>query len=211
MFMGITIVLLIVFAACVAMLWQEGIWSNAIRLVNLLTAAMLATSYWEPLADLGETTLPSGGTYTYWWDYIALWSIFVASYLLLNAITDRLSRRRVRFLGVVNRYGSMVLAVWIGWVMVCFTAMTLHTAPLPRTFLGFYPEPESRIFFGLAPDHRWLAFAHKLSRGALSNPAPEGEPGEVNTFDPQAEFILRYGERRYRFEQQPSARVPRSQ
>ena len=47
--------------------------------------------------------------------------------------------------------------------------MTLHTAPLARHFLGgaFQREPDSKMFFGLAPDRVWLAWVHRESKGVL--------------------------------------------
>ncbi len=37
------IVLLIIFFACVAMLVREGLWSNALTLINAVTAGLIAT------------------------------------------------------------------------------------------------------------------------------------------------------------------------
>ena len=42
--------LLVIFFVCVAMLWNEGLWGNAIMLINVTTAALIATCYFEPVA-----------------------------------------------------------------------------------------------------------------------------------------------------------------
>ena len=72
--------------------------------------------------------------------------------LVFREITDRVSRVQVRFLKLADRIGSVVLSLWIGYVMVCFTLMTLHTAPLGRNFLfgGFSTDQQARMFFGMA-------------------------------------------------------------
>ena len=46
----LTAFFLVIFFVCVAMMWNEGLWSNAITLVNVVVAAMIATNYFEPLA-----------------------------------------------------------------------------------------------------------------------------------------------------------------
>ena len=90
----------------------------------------------------------------------------------------------------VEKVGGPLMAVWVGWVMVCFATMTFHTAPLSRNFLGFQEQPDTKMLFGLAPDRLWLAWMHRESRGSLSR------MGHPNPFDPRGEFILKYGNRR---------------
>jgi hypothetical protein len=84
------------------------------------------------------------------------------------------------------------------WVVVCFTAASLHTAPVPRDFIQ--PTPEARMFFGLAPDRRWLAWVRGSSlRGPFASPD--------HAFDPNADFILRYADRRKALEAEETLRV----
>lgn len=206
----ISLILLIVFVACVAMLGREGLWSNTLTLINVLTSALLAMSLWEPLADYMDREAP---TYTYFFDFLALWAVFCVSMIVCRIVTDKISRVRVRFKAPVDRFGGAFVAAWVGWVMVCFVTMTLHTAPLARNFLGggFQPTPETRMFFGLGPDRKWLGFTQKVSRGTLSSPPPAGTVGEegLNVFDPQGEFILRYGQRRFQMQKESHLRVRR--
>ena len=46
-----TILLLVILIACAASLYTEGMWGNAIRLINVVTAGLIATNYFEPVAD----------------------------------------------------------------------------------------------------------------------------------------------------------------
>jgi hypothetical protein len=79
--------------------------------------------------------------------------------------------------------------------------MTLHMAPLGRNYLGgdFQPKPDSEMLFGLEPDHRWLGFAQKMSRGVYAC---------GNVFDPRADFILKYAHRRLGLEHNGSWDAP---
>ncbi len=194
------VVLLAVFFACVAMMFNEGLWNNAIMFFNVMTAALLATNYFEPLADWLQRKDPS---YIFVVDFLSVWAIFAVVLVVLRLATDKISRVKVRFKRPVDIAGGIFFALWVGWIMVCFTTFTLHTAPLARNFMAgaFQETPESEMFFGLAPDRKWLAFVHSLSDdGSLAH-------SEKNVFDPDADFILRYGARRAAFEKVEDIRV----
>jgi hypothetical protein len=181
------ILMLLLIFAIVATCFNEGIWSNIVRLINVITAGLLAVSFFEPLARTLDSWQPS---YTYMWDFLSLWGLFSVFLLIFREITDRVSRVQVRFLKVADRIGSVVLSLWIGYVVVCFTMMTLHTAPLARNFLfeGFSTQTDARMFFGVtAPDRQWLGFTQKMSTGAFAG---------SSEFDPNAEFMPKYATRR---------------
>ncbi len=192
--MYINLLLLIVFFACFASSVGNGLWSNIILLINVVTAGLISTCYYENVADLFDDLVlssvscgPLGGFGS------TPGCCSLGSLGIFSGATDLLSRVKVRFLKPIDQGGGIFLAVWIGWVTVCFTTMTLHLAPLSRTYAGgnFQSTPESRMFFGLAPDHRWLGFAQKMSRTAYSN---------GNMFDPRADFIYKYAQRRLALE-----------
>jgi hypothetical protein len=182
------LLMFVVLFACVAMCYAEGLWSNAVRLINVVTAGLLAVNFYEPLAGWLDGMMPS---FTYLWDFLCLWAIFGVSMIVFRELTTFVSQVKVRFLKLVDRIGSGLLSLWIGWVMVCFTMVTLHTAPLARNFMfdGFKTGREDRMVLGLAPDHMWLGFVQKESMGAFSCADPA-------VFDPNADFIPKYATRR---------------
>jgi hypothetical protein len=55
-----------------------------------------------------------------------------------------------------------------GYVVVAILMTSLHTAPLPRSFMGFDPGPGRKQFFGLGPDIQWLALTQFISEKSLS-------------------------------------------
>jgi len=192
---AITFVLLGLFVAVAFALWREGLWSAAIMLLNLLLAATFATAWYERLATFLTARLPS---YDYLLDFVALWGLFALSLLVLREISDRVSRRKVRFRKPVEMFGCPVVAAVAAWVFVCFTAASLHTAAVPRDVIQ--PAPESTMFFGLEPDRRWLQWV----RGSTAHgPFAVAE----RSFDPEADFILRYATRRHELESQEELRV----
>jgi hypothetical protein len=180
------LMLLLIFAI-VASCFNEGIWGNVVRLINVVTAGMVAMTFFEPLARSLDSWQPS---FTYLWDFISLWGLFALSLLIFREITDRVSRVNVRFLKIADRIGGVILAIVIGYVMVCFTMTTLHTAPLGRNFLwgGFSSDSDAAMFFGMtAPDRQWLGFTQRMSTGAYAG---------SEEFDSKAEFMPKYATRR---------------
>ena len=175
---------------------NNGLWTNTIMLVNVLTAGLLATNYFEPLADFFDKQEPS---LTYVWDFMAIWLIFGAGDDVVASGDGLLRRSQSAVLHCrSSRVGGIVMAIWVSWVLVCFTTATLHTAPLARPFLGdsFRPEPDSRLLFGLDPDYVWLGWVHRESKGPLCR------LGRRHEFDADGNFVLRYGERRDAFDHQ---------
>jgi hypothetical protein len=214
--MYFTLLLLVVFFAVVAMLVREGLWSNAIMFFNVMTAAMLATNYYEPLANWIERK-EWGRSFTFLLDFLSLWVIFSVVLVVLRLATDKISRVKVRFKMPVEWSGGIFFALWVAWLMVCFTAFSFHTAPLARNFLfgSFQPEPTSNMFFGSAPDRQWLAWMYTMSDttedrtngGSLGRGRLDSDRPGTNTFDPKTDFILRYAARRKQYEGLPDVRV----
>ncbi len=209
--MYLTILMLVIFVACVATLWAEGMWGNAIRLINVITAALLATNYFEPVADWiqgqGDWFLSA----TYLWDFLALWGLFVFFMAVFRALTDLLSRVKVRFIKMADTAGGVFFSVWVGWVMVCFTMFSLHLAPLDRDCVAGNFKPENKMLMW-GPDRQWAAFVQKVSRGTFSRSAassqelaeygnrPEDDESEAKlcVFDRNGKLFLTYARRRAR-------------
>lgn len=182
MFTGL---LLLIAFVCVALMWTEGMWSNAITFVNTVFAVLLAMNFFEPVANLLQQYLKS---FVFVVDFLALWLVFIISLAVMRVITDQVSRYTVRFKMPIEHAGRVAFALFTAWLMICFTTVTVHTAPLSRSpFRGsFQPEPMANNFFGMAPDRMLLAFLHGRSQGTLSKLTPQ-------PFDEQGDFVLKYG------------------
>jgi hypothetical protein len=185
-----TILMFVLLFACVAMLYTDGLWSNTIRLVNVIMAALLAMNFFEPMAGWLENQQPS---YTYMWDFISFWALFIVFSLIFRMLTDSVSKVKVKFLKIADQIGSGLLALWIGWIMVEITLMSLNMAPLGRNCLmeSFSTKTEERMVIGFAPDRQWLAFTQKMSQGAYAY-----SDNEKTMFDPNGEFLPKYATRR---------------
>ena len=187
------IVLVVMMLLVVALLMPYGLWGNAINLINVVTAALLATNCWEPLSSSWLTSKAPSMMFIA--DIFALWVLFGIFLFLMRMATEFASRVKLRFPPLVERVGNVFFAGWVGWVLVCFMTMSLNMAPLAREFAAGGFKPEVGSFFGLYPDRMWLGFVQRMSRGPFYR-------GEDHKFDPQGEFLFRYAERRAQFERQ---------
>jgi len=193
--MIVSLMLLGVFVAVAFAVWREGPWSGLILLLNLLLAATLATAWYPSVVRWVEPRLAS---YTHLLDFVILQGLFCLLLFGFREVTDRLSKTRVRFRRPVELAAGPLVAAFTAWVMVAFTAASLHTAPLPRDFVQ--PSPEARMFFGLAPDRWWLWWVRGATvRGPFANSG--------RAFDPDGEFIGRYATRRQLLEKEQGLRV----
>jgi len=211
------LLLLLILAACVGFAFAEGLWSNAIRLINVVTAALLAMNFFEPLARWIESWGDFFASITYFLDFIALWGLFFVFMIVFRQLTNMMSRVKVRFMAIADRIGSGILAFLVGWVMVSFTLTTLHTAPLAEKFLFGAFDYESRMFL-VGPDRQWIVFFTSVSRGSFSRTLGEDEYGTygasaaepVAEFDRAHKFMPNYALRRAALQQAAeSAGTPR--
>lgn len=186
------LILFVILFATMALLYNEGMWSNAIRLINVVTAALLATNFFEPVARALDGM---NSTFTFFWDFIALWGVFIVSSVIFRLLTGAASKVKVRFLKIADQIGGPIFALWVGWMLVSFTLMTLHTAPLSRNFMFGGFRPGENMFLGMAPDQQWLGFVQQVSKGSLSRGTPV-------VFDPGGKFIANYASRRSELQQQ---------
>jgi hypothetical protein len=191
------LILFLIFVMVAAGLWFQGLWSCAVTLVNLFLAMMIATTFWEPLTTMIEDT--GAKSYTHLLDFLVLWILFAVAFGILRAITDSLSRTQVAFDMPVEMAGRSILAAWGAWLVVCFAAFSLQMAPLnSATPLGAWSTPTAPTFLVTSPDRLWLGFMHSRSKGALSGGA---------VFDPEADFALRYRDRRVKYAAASDMRV----
>ena len=213
----LTGLLFIIILICVAFLWNEGLWGNAISLVNVTIAALIATNYFEPLAGFLEGMGNAMASFTYFWDFLSIWMIFVVAMVIMRTTTDFLTKTKVKFKAPVEHAGRAIVALLVGWVMMSFTCMTLHLAPLAERPIGgsFHNATKAdggliidknlpNHFAGiLAPDRFWLAVVQKRS-GAKDDGYSTGALARwwgQRTFDPKSRFIFKYGARRRALEE----------
>jgi hypothetical protein len=96
--------------------------------------------------------------------------------------------------------GGLVCGAIVGWLMVCLTVFSLHTAPLSIRFMKGAFQPEANMFFGTAPDRFW-------GRVAVGQSDPENGPLETGQKFDLSRYLGWYAMRRAAFETEPEIRT----
>ena len=159
----VTLLFLLVFVIVIASTWWFGIWNNVLTLINLLLAGLIASGFYENVTVQLNNSMPDWKRVT---SFVAVWLTFVVSFIVLRALTDMISSKKLKFERTTEIIGQSVLSVWIACVFLAFMLFTLHLSPLPPT--AFQEDPASSTL-GIGPDRFWLAFVQSRSRGALSS------------------------------------------
>jgi hypothetical protein len=160
--MIIDIILLLVFGLVTWSVAGEGAWGAGLVCLSVIFAGLLAMNFFEPVALLLERYVTAMPPWSQRFDIIALIGIFAGTILLLREATDRLLPTYVAMHGYVFEAARWGAAALTGYVTIAFLLTALHTARLPREFIGFKPERKN-LFGMLAPDMQWLGFTQYVS------------------------------------------------
>lgn len=188
----ISLLLVLALGATAGLFYREGLWSALVAVINVLFATAVATAWYEWPAELISGAIPGAWHLA---DFVSIWILFALIYAGASELTNRVSRTRVRFAPLIDRIGGPAVGLVVGWIFICFAATTLHLAPVTRDLIQ--PTPDARLLVGLAPDRKWLHFIRTATRqGPFARPGANGE----TIFDKDADFILRYADRRKKLE-----------
>lgn len=123
-FFGVPIVVLI---SILGIRKNEGIWGNTISIVNISFAALIAINYWEDLASILANSLKIG---LFYWDYVAVWLLYLVSYFLLDEVSRRLTRVKVKFPAPIEQIGGPVSGIVLFIAFYLFYSFTMHLGPI---------------------------------------------------------------------------------
>lgn len=160
---GLILILIVgVITWCVS---SEGVFGAGITFLCVLFAGLLAMNLFEPVAGMIEGTVSAAKNYA---DVIALVGLFTGLVFLFRLATDNIAPTEIEFDSRVYQAGRWLLALATGYTTMAFLLTALHTAPLPREFIGFAPEKRN-LFDAAAPDRQWLGFVQHVTEKILPN------------------------------------------
>jgi hypothetical protein len=190
--MLINLPLIAILVVIVAAVFRAGLLQGMMLFFNVLVAATFATAWYEVLATYLERYL---APYTYFLDIVALWATFAVILITLMTVTSQLFKTNVMFAPRVEIIGRILVGLLTGWMVVEFTALSLHTAPLRNDVVPM--PPDRSMFFGLKPDRCWLWWVRGSSRNGPFSTSDE-------PFDKSNDFLERHEERRKAISQEES-------
>ncbi len=194
----------LVFFASMAMFVREGLWSNAISLINILISGLVAFAFYGPLAIYFDEML--AGEYTYVLDFVTIWVLFTVTMLVCRSLTGVLSKTRMRFKHPIDPVGGPLVGLIAAWALTAFVLATLHTSPMPKEAFGgglVHSDADISSTSSItAPDLAWLRFVERCTRpdafGSANRPS----------FSASA-FVKVYAIHRTEFSKQSGIRVRR--
>jgi hypothetical protein len=159
---GILLVLIVAIVTwCVA---SEGAFGAGLTLLCVVFAGLLAMNFFEPVADLLDGI---GPWMRYYSDFVALVGLFALFVFLGRLACDSIAPTEIEYDARVYNAARWLFALATGYVTMAILLTAVHTAPLPREFLGFSPERRN-LFDADAPDRRWLGFTQYVSEKILA-------------------------------------------
>jgi hypothetical protein len=182
-------------AWCVA---SEGAWGAGFTFVSVLLGGLLAMNFFEPLANYLESTISGSPAWAARWDVVSLVGLFALFTFLLRLMTDYLAPTFMPVHPLVHEGGRWTFGVLAGYVTMAVLLTALHTAPLPREFIGFTPERNNLLGMA-APDRQWLGFTQYVSEKSLrSDRIFDGPRLKIRSdrFEIWPSFPIRYASRR---------------
>jgi len=191
-FGAILILIVAVVAWCVA---GEGAWGAGLTFLCVLFAGLLAMNFFEPVAGMLDTM---GSTVQDYSDLAALMVLFTLFTFLGRLATDNIAPTDIEFHAAVHNAARWLFGVGTGYATMAILLTALHTAPLPRNFIGFTPEGRN-LFDVMAPDRQWLGFTQHVSEkvlhtGRVFDGPKFNMPGTDQEYWPS--FPIRYATRR---------------
>src|SRR5260221_6822896 len=190
---GLILVLIIAIVAwCVA---SEGAFGAGLTFLCVLFSGLLAMNFFEPLADVLDGI---GSDMRYYSDFIALVGLFALFVFLGRLATDSIAPTEIEYDSRIYNAARWLFGLATGYITMAILLTAVHTAPLPREFLGFSPERRNLFEFA-APDRQWLGFTQHVSEkilgtGAIFDGPKYPEPETTQDIWPS--FPIRYATRR---------------
>jgi len=180
---------------------SEGAWGATLNFFCVLFAGLLAMNFFEPTAELLAANVPLGVSWRNRWDFIALMGLFILLVSLFRVGTEQLMPNFLEVHPIAHDGIRWVAAGLTGYVTMAIVLTALHTANLPRTFIGF--EPSRDNFLGMAaPDRQWIGFTQYVTEKAYrrGGTGPIFDGSTVTLTDGEQiylpSFAIRYATRR---------------
>ncbi len=156
--------IVLVFGLVAYLVASEGIWTAVMMTIVVILSGLVAFNFFEPAAELLQNNGLAG--YAFQLDFVMLVGIFAACVGLLRLALFQLSPDEVETPEAFGEMGRWAVGGLCGWITTCFLLAALHTAPMPREFIGFAPERKNLLNV-IAPDRQWLGFVQYCSNAGF--------------------------------------------
>lgn len=160
--MNIGIIDFLIVAVIALVTWcvsAEGAVGAGTTFIAVILSGLLAMNFFEPLADMLDNVAFIGDRA----DMLALLGLFAVFITLARLAAEQINPTFISLQGLAYDLGRWGFGFLTAYTTAAILLTALHTAPLPREFLGFRPERTHHLFDAFAPDREWLGFTQYVT------------------------------------------------
>ncbi len=126
----LTVMLGFLLFAAIAMTVNEGLWNNAIALLNVLLAGLLGIFGGVPLGNFLLAQAGKAPESTWYFVLGGIWVVFALSVTIMHLATRYVSGVRMRFLPLLDKVAGPLMGILVAVMLTSFTAYTLERVPI---------------------------------------------------------------------------------
>lgn len=126
----LTILLIFIFFAGVAMTVSEGLWSNTITLLCIILAGLFAIVGGIPLGLYIVEQADASKEVAWCFVFAGVWGVFIVSLTVMRILMELASRTRLRFVPPLEKVAGPLMGLYVAVMFTSFAAYTLARIPV---------------------------------------------------------------------------------
>jgi hypothetical protein len=126
----LTVMLVFLCFAAIAMTVNEGLWNNTIKLFNIILAGLLGIVVGIPAGMFAFVQSGKTGEYAWYFILAGIWGVFAISVLLFGMAAKAASGVRMRFIPMLDNIAGPLMGMMVAIMLTSFTAYTLERVPI---------------------------------------------------------------------------------
>jgi hypothetical protein len=126
----LTVVLIFVFFAALAMTISEGLWSNAVLLLCIILSGLLAISCGTSLGMFLFEKTDAADEYAWHCVFAGVWCVFALSVTLMRVLFEKASKTKVKFVPPLEKLAGPLMGLLVAVMFTSFAAYAIERIPV---------------------------------------------------------------------------------
>jgi hypothetical protein len=170
---AVIILLIAIIAGILYQHLQGTLLRSVITIFTIISAAIVAFSFFEPLADLLISRGSSTSKAAPYWQPMSFLLLFIVSFAVLQAVATMLAVKTVTVDPLAEKLGKLFFGAVSGFIFAGMVIITLDMAPLGnkipyKRFASSYPNPDRPTKAQMNPDGLIAGLFGIVSKGSLA-------------------------------------------
>jgi hypothetical protein len=126
----LTVLIIFVFFAGVAMTVAEGLWSNTVLLLCITLSGLLAIVGGIPLGLFIFEKVEAADEYAWHCVFAGVWGVFTLSMIIMRVMFEKTSKVRIRFVPPLEKVAGPLMGLFAAVMFTSFAAYTIERIPI---------------------------------------------------------------------------------